>query len=84
MNAKKTAKTTATADDNAEVVDQVQPEDSEGNYEVDANGDRWERKVSLVPFNYLSLDIPPTPLFRDSEGECQSNMFSSSFFPHST
>jgi hypothetical protein len=75
VNAKKTMKSTsATGDDTTEVEveDQVQPEGGEGNYETDANGDRWERKVSLVPFNYLSLDIPPTPLFRDSEGELES------------
>ena len=27
-----------------------------------------QTKVKSVPFNYLSLDIPPTPLFRESEG----------------
>jgi len=28
----------------------------------------WVRSVAQVPFTYLSLDIPPCPLFRDSEG----------------
>jgi U4/U6.U5 tri-snRNP-associated protein 2 len=40
----------------------------QGRYEIDANGDKWTRTVTNVPFTYLSLDIPPTPLFRDSEG----------------
>jgi U4/U6.U5 tri-snRNP-associated protein 2 len=29
----------------------------------------WEETVTETPFNYLSLDIPPTPLFRDSQVE---------------
>lgn len=29
---------------------------------------QWEEKVQLSPFLYLSLDIPPTPLFKDSQG----------------
>lgn len=28
----------------------------------------WVRKVQDVNFNYLSLEIPPCPLFRDSHG----------------
>ena len=28
----------------------------------------WEEKVMASPFLYLTLDIPPTPLFKDSEG----------------
>ncbi len=33
---------------------------------VDDHG--WVRKVSVSPFNFLSLDIPACPLFRDSHG----------------
>jgi hypothetical protein len=28
----------------------------------------WVRSVTQVPFTYLSVEIPPCPLFRDSEG----------------
>jgi U4/U6.U5 tri-snRNP-associated protein 2 len=28
----------------------------------------WEETVTTSPFLYLTLDIPPTPLFKDSEG----------------
>ena len=28
----------------------------------------WEQSESTSPFLYLSLDIPPTPLFKDSQG----------------
>ena len=28
----------------------------------------WEEKKNVCPFLYLTLDIPPTPLFKDSEG----------------
>ena len=30
--------------------------------------DGWTQTTSTTPFTFLSLDIPPTPLFRDSEG----------------
>lgn len=29
---------------------------------------QWEQTDSMSPFLYLSLDIPPTPLFKDSQG----------------
>jgi len=31
-------------------------------------GGNWDTKIRHVPFNYLRLDIPPPPLFRDAEG----------------
>jgi U4/U6.U5 tri-snRNP-associated protein 2 len=37
-----------------------------GENETESNG--WEETTQEVPFTYLSLDIPPIPLFRDSEG----------------
>ena len=33
-----------------------------------ADVDKWEESVRHVPFNHLSLDIPPPPLFKDGEG----------------
>lgn len=38
---------------------------SKGRIEVE---DGWVKTVTEVPFTYLSLDIPPCPLFRDSHG----------------
>ena len=32
------------------------------------DGERWVKTVKDITFNYLSLDIPPCPLFRDSHG----------------
>lgn len=37
-----------------------------GNAVADADG--WIETTVEVPFNFLSLDIPPCPLFRDSHG----------------
>ncbi|KAJ1422159.1 hypothetical protein B484DRAFT_399210 [Ochromonadaceae sp. CCMP2298] len=34
----------------------------------EGEGGGWVRSVTRMPFTYLSLDIPPCPLFRDSEG----------------
>jgi hypothetical protein len=31
-------------------------------------GGQWTRTVVQTPFNHLSLEVPPCPLFRDSEG----------------
>ncbi len=36
--------------------------------DVHMDGDGWVKTVRDVPFTYLSLDIPPCPLFRDSQG----------------
>ena len=30
--------------------------------------DGWSQTVTISPFTFLSVEIPPTPLFRDSEG----------------
>ena len=30
--------------------------------------DGWTEKITNSPFTFLSVEIPPTPLFRDSEG----------------
>jgi U4/U6.U5 tri-snRNP-associated protein 2 len=30
-------------------------------------GELWEETITTSPFSYLSIDIPPTPLFRDSQ-----------------
>ena len=35
---------------------------------TDTDTKQVERRKKRVPFNFLSLDIPPTPLFRESEG----------------
>lgn len=35
---------------------------------VEGGGDGWVRSVAEVPFSFLSIDIPPCPLFRDSHG----------------
>lgn len=42
--------------------------DSSTLHEAKASKDGWVEKTIEVPFNYLSLDIPPCPLFRDSHG----------------
>lgn len=31
-------------------------------------GEEWVSSIKEVPFTFLSVDIPPCPLFRDSEG----------------
>jgi U4/U6.U5 tri-snRNP-associated protein 2 len=36
------------------------------NYEMTEDG--WQKTKQIIPFSYLSLDIPPCPLFRDSKG----------------
>ena len=36
--------------------------------EKDSDIDGWSETITTTPFTFLSLDIPPTPLFRDSEG----------------
>eukprot|EP01038_Epipyxis_sp_PR26KG_P012592 gene12592-16885_t len=35
---------------------------------VEADAEGWIHSTNIVPFTYLSLDIPPCPLFRDSHG----------------
>eukprot|EP00615_Pteridomonas_danica_P001387 CAMPEP_0114336228 /NCGR_PEP_ID=MMETSP0101-20121206/5568_1 /TAXON_ID=38822 ORGANISM="Pteridomonas danica, Strain PT" /NCGR_SAMPLE_ID=MMETSP0101 /ASSEMBLY_ACC=CAM_ASM_000211 /LENGTH=285 /DNA_ID=CAMNT_0001468083 /DNA_START=806 /DNA_END=1663 /DNA_ORIENTATION=+ len=43
--------------------------DDEGAEDDEAEGmDNWSKEVNTVPFLVLSLEIPPTPLFKDSEG----------------
>jgi hypothetical protein len=34
----------------------------------DMNGDTWESSDTDIPFLHLQLDIPNTPLFKDSQG----------------
>jgi U4/U6.U5 tri-snRNP-associated protein 2 len=36
--------------------------------DMDTDAERWKETTVRSPFNYLSLDIPPNPLFRDSQG----------------
>jgi hypothetical protein len=36
--------------------------------DVTSTSSGWEENSKLTPFLYLSLDIPPTPLFKDSQG----------------
>jgi hypothetical protein len=36
--------------------------------EEDINGDIWESNEADIPFLHLQLDIPNTPLFKDSQG----------------
>jgi hypothetical protein len=36
--------------------------------EEDVNGDIWESNEADIPFLHLQLDIPNTPLFKDSQG----------------
>ena len=35
---------------------------------IDGVGDDWTATTSTSPFTFLSLNVPPQPLFRDSEG----------------
>jgi U4/U6.U5 tri-snRNP-associated protein 2 len=35
---------------------------------VEGSGDGWVESFADIPFNFLSVDIPPCPLFRDSHG----------------
>lgn len=36
--------------------------------EATKTSDGWVKKINEVPFTFLSLDIPPCPLFRDAHG----------------
>lgn len=41
----------------------------QGSELMEGNNDtEWVKSIVEVPFTYLSLDIPPIPLFRDSQG----------------
>eukprot|EP01034_Spumella_vulgaris_P031445 gene31445-38837_t len=42
--------------------------DSHQTVSVEGAGDGWVESVADVPFSFLSVDIPPCPLFRDSHG----------------
>jgi U4/U6.U5 tri-snRNP-associated protein 2 len=35
---------------------------------VEGTSDEWVETSAIVPFSYLGLDIPPSPLFKDSQG----------------
>ncbi|KAJ1450549.1 hypothetical protein M885DRAFT_532212 [Pelagophyceae sp. CCMP2097] len=39
-----------------------------GEQRFDDSESGWERTEQTLPFLYLTLDVPPTPLFKDSQG----------------
>jgi U4/U6.U5 tri-snRNP-associated protein 2 len=43
-------------------------EEKKNNISYEMTEDGWQKTKQVIPFSYLSLDIPPCPLFRDSKG----------------
>ncbi|CAE7363473.1 Usp39, partial [Symbiodinium microadriaticum] len=56
--------TTEAADDDTTGTHTIQ-QDEDGGVRME---ERWSTENQTTPFMFLSLDIPPTPLFKDSQG----------------